>query len=392
MASKEDRTSPKSEKASPSEQEQTNIHLYPDWAAIQPYYGPGVPLPPPYFNFAVTAGHFPHPHMWTPQQSLMPPYGVPYSTVYSHGVVYAHPAVPLVAAPVSTELHSKSSDDMDQGLTKKLKRSDGLAVPVGNGGSEVDAEGSVHEVSQSDERDIDASSDGSDGNTGAHQSQRKSNSMALSTDNDVKIHIQASPLLEGEANVTSGRVSGITVVPENVTGKSVESPIGKIEASAACAASTAGAGLPFEVWVQDERQLKRERRKQANRESARKSRLRKQAETEELMMRYESLKVENLTLKSEINQLTKESDKVRRENAALMEMLSDAQLGQPRETVPDQIGYNMDQPHSTDELCKLTKLDSVSRSEDEECKTLGTSSSKVKLKIFESSADTVPKS
>ncbi|KAA8522481.1 hypothetical protein F0562_013158 [Nyssa sinensis] len=368
MASKEDKTAPKSEKAYPSEQEQTDIHLFPDWAAIQPYYGPGVPLPPPYFNFAVPAGHFSHPHVWNLQQSLMPPYGVPYSTIYSHGVVYAHPAVPLVAAPVSTELPSKSSENIDQCLTKKLKRSDGLAVPVGNGGAEVDAEGSVHEASHSVEHSIDASSHGSDGNTGAHQSQRKNDSMGiLPTDDDVKVHMQASPLLEGEANITSGRVSGITAAPENVVGKSVESPIGETEASAACGASTAAAGLPFEV--RDERQLKRERRKQANRESAKRSRLRKQVETEELLARYESLKMENLALKSEIKQLTQESDKVRLENAALMEKLSDAQLGQPRKTVPDQIGNNVDQPHGT-KLCKLTKLGSVSRSENEECKTL----------------------
>ena len=74
-------------------------------------------------------------------------------------------------------------------------------------------------------------------------------------------------------------------------------------------------------WIftpQNERQLKRERRKQANRESARKSRLKKQAEVDELMRRYESLNVENTALKFELDQLKEDSEKMRIENAALM--------------------------------------------------------------------------
>ncbi|CAL5429977.1 unnamed protein product [Camellia sinensis] len=50
----------------------------------------------------------------------------------------------------------------------------------------------------------------------------------------------------------------------------------------------------------DERQLKREKRKHANRQFVRRFRLRKQAETEELIKRYETVKVENITLKFEM--------------------------------------------------------------------------------------------
>ena len=64
--------------------------------------------------------------------------------------------------------------------------------------------------------------------------------------------------------------------------------------------------------------MKRERRKEANRESARKSRLRKQAEYEELVHRLDSLKMENDALKSELEQLNADLEKLRRENAALM--------------------------------------------------------------------------
>lgn len=53
-----------------------------------------------------------------------------------------------VATPLSKKAPSRSSVDMDQGVRKKFKRLDGLAVPVGNVSTEGDAGGSVYEVSQ----------------------------------------------------------------------------------------------------------------------------------------------------------------------------------------------------------------------------------------------------
>ncbi|KAK8588946.1 hypothetical protein V6N12_023356 [Hibiscus sabdariffa] len=41
------------------------------------------------------------PYMWGPPQPMMPPYGAPYATIYPHGGVYVHPAVPLAAYAVS---------------------------------------------------------------------------------------------------------------------------------------------------------------------------------------------------------------------------------------------------------------------------------------------------
>ncbi|XP_057513025.1 common plant regulatory factor 1-like isoform X4 [Actinidia eriantha] len=275
MGSSEDMKSPKSAKVSPSNQEHTNIHLYPDWANIQAYYGPGVPVPPSYLNSAVMAGHVPHPHLWSPPQTLMPSYGVPYSTIYSPGVVYAHPAVPLVAAPVSAQQLSNSSDITDQGLRKKLKSVDGVAMRDVKNNVDVDGEGLVHEASQSAEGGIRASNNASDCNYG------------------------------------------------------------------------------------DQRQQKQERRKHANRESARRSRLRKQAETEELMERYESLKVENIALKSEMNQLTEGSEKLRVENAALMEKLNVADVTHKEEMVLDEIEPDLAQPNCSEDGVQLNKSGSV---------------------------------
>ncbi|CAL5356241.1 unnamed protein product [Camellia sinensis] len=98
----------------------------------------------------------------------------------------------------------------------------------------------------------------------AQQSLRKNDSMG-------KLSTEARSVPEEDANVTSRKVSGIDVAPESVVGK-----------------------------PKDERQLKREKRKHANRQFVRRSRLRKQAETEELMKRYETVKVENITLKFEM--------------------------------------------------------------------------------------------
>ncbi|KAJ9706112.1 hypothetical protein PVL29_001599 [Vitis rotundifolia] len=278
MGKSEAEMSSKSDKVSSSAEEQTNIHLlYPDWASIQACYGSGVPLLAPHFNSAVPGSHFPYPYVWAPSQPLIPPYGVPYTAIYSHGGVHAHPVVPLVATPLSKKVPSRSSVDMDQGVRKKLKRLDELAVPVGNGSTEDDAGGSVYEVSQSAKHSIDGSTDGSDGNTGAFLPQRNSGSEGiLSTDNDGIFHRFAGSLSEGEAYAASHKVSVNSVAPTNVAGKSVRPLNRSEEIHAACVASSTSAGSPFEVCQQDERQLKRERRKQANRESAKRSRLRKQ--------------------------------------------------------------------------------------------------------------------
>mmetsp|Transcript_36246 Transcript_36246/g.43735 ORF Transcript_36246/g.43735 Transcript_36246/m.43735 type:complete len:292 (-) Transcript_36246:1006-1881(-) len=79
-----------------------------------------------------------------------------------------------------------------------------------------------------------------------------------------------------------------------------------------------------ELWLQDEREVKRQRRKQSNRESARRSRLRKQAECEELSTRVESLTNENLTLKEELTRLKESCDALEKDKEACEEVLAGA--------------------------------------------------------------------
>ena len=53
-----------------------------------------------------------------------------------------------VATPLITEMPFKSSDNLDQGLKKKLRRLDGLEVSVENDTIASDAGGFFHEASQ----------------------------------------------------------------------------------------------------------------------------------------------------------------------------------------------------------------------------------------------------
>ena len=96
------------------------------------------------------------------------------------------------------------------------------------------------------------------------------------------------------------------------------------QAAAAKAASAGGAGgggsngkPNGEVWM-DERELKRQRRKQSNRESARRSRLRKQAECEELGGRVDALSTENVTLRAELERLKETCGALETDNTCLL--------------------------------------------------------------------------
>ncbi|KAJ9539299.1 hypothetical protein OSB04_032032 [Centaurea solstitialis] len=346
------------------EQQQTNVHAFPDWAAMQAYYGPRMAMPP-YFNSAVASGHAPPPYMWGPPQHMMPPY----AAMYPHGGVYPHPGVPLVSlhdiaknlstikldthpkagSPMSIDSPAKSSGNSDRGLLKKLKGFDGLAMSIGNGNGDSAGGGNENGISHSGETE--GSSEGSDGNTteGGQNSGKRSRegspnaliyiSFAYMSTNLIgaaevgKTEPLSDQFFPTETNGASKKVTGLTVTLPKVSGKlgaalsanlASESEIKNSPITAAKMAATAVAIVPGESLLQNERELKRERRKQSNRESARRSRLRKQAEAEELAIKVESLTNENLTLKSEINRLTDNSEKLKLQNAKLIEKLKNA--------------------------------------------------------------------
>ncbi|KAL1370787.1 hypothetical protein AAHE18_01G085100 [Arachis hypogaea] len=264
MGNSEEEKSSQTEKTSPPEQ--ANIHVYPDWAAMQMYYGPRVAIPP-YYNPAVASGHTPHPYMWGPPQPMMPPY----AALYSPGGIYTHPAIPITGTPLSMETPAKSA-----GLMKKLKGFDGLAMSIGNGHTDSTELRTENKLSHS--VDTGGSSDGSDGNTvGANQTPRKrSCERTPATNEEGKPEMQANPVTpaSNSSNTVSGKLVGSVVSSDTTTALELRNPTSVH--SKTNAATALQPVLPAEAWMQNERELKRERRKQSNRDSARRSRLRKQ--------------------------------------------------------------------------------------------------------------------
>ncbi|KAK2406909.1 common plant regulatory factor [Trifolium repens] len=356
-----------------------NIHVYPDWAAMQAYYGQRVNIPP-YFNSTVASGHAPHPYMWGPPQPMVHPYGPPYASFYPHGGVYTHPAVsvgphgqgipssPAAGTPSSIETPTKSSGNTDQGLMKKMKGFDGLVMSIGTGNAERGAE---NRLSRS--VDTEGSSDGSDGNTTGTNGTRKRSrdGTPTTTDGEGKTEIQDTPVSKD----TTASKKAVIVTPTSVAEKFV----GPVPSSGMTTAPelrnpltvSTGAAQPFgvlppEAWMQNERELKRERRKQSNRESARRSRLRKQAEAEELARRVDALTSENLLLKSEMNELAQNSEKLKMENAALKEKLKNTQLGQTEEIILNNIDKRVTPVSTENLLSRVNNSNSDDRTAEEE--------------------------
>ena len=87
----------------------------------------------------------------------------------------------------------------------------------------------------------------------------------------------------------------------------------------------------------DERELKRQRRKQSNRESARRSRLRKQAECEELGSRVGGLTEENEKLRGEVKRLMEQCTSLSEDNKRLRGSVEAAggTIDTPAPTMPD---------------------------------------------------------
>lgn len=304
-------------------QEQSSVHVYPDWAAVQAYYGPGA-IPPPYFNPAVASGHAPHPYMW-PAAQMIPPYASPYAAMYSHGGIYAHSAAQVVSTPLSLETPTRSGND--GGSAKKLRESDAPEAE-GNGNGES---GRDQGQSRSTDYNTEGSYDRSDDSTAReYQNGRKTsyNEAKGVGKFNFKTHLHHDEVDRG--NITTPRTKSAGSTPSCALEAS-DSSGARVNSSAANAV-TSVASRPR---VNNERENKREKRKQSNRESARRSRLRKQAEMEELSKKVESLTAENMALKSEVNKLDIDSEKLRSENAALMEKLKDRQ-GPAAEVDPEE--------------------------------------------------------
>ncbi|XP_030501220.2 bZIP transcription factor 16 [Cannabis sativa] len=360
----------------PSTQEQSSTTstgaVNPDWSGFQAYS----PMPPHGF---LASSPQPHPYMWGVQH-IMPPYGTsphPYVAMYPHGGLYAHPSMPPgsypfspfaipppngIAAeasgntPGSIEADGRPSEVKEKLPIKRSKGSLGSLNMITGKNSELGktSGGSANGgYSKSAESASEGSSEGSDVNS-QDDSQLKSGGRQDSLEGDAS---QNGNSMHGPQNggpntphsmvnqtmnimpITAGGGGAPGAVPGPATNLNIGMDYWGAPAASAIPAlrgkvpSTPVAGgivtagsrdsVQSQLWLQDERELKRQKRKQSNRESARRSRLRKQAECDELAQRADALKEENANLRSEVNRIRSEYDQLLSENTSLKEKLGE---------------------------------------------------------------------
>ncbi|XP_020696546.1 common plant regulatory factor 1 isoform X1 [Dendrobium catenatum] len=353
---------PSKSERSPSVPEQPSVRSFPDWGSMQAYYGPGIPIPAPFFGSPVAPGHAPYPYMWSPQPMLTP-FGGPYTAIYPHGGVYSHPSATHISSPANQEVSVNPSTNKERSTAKKIK---GIDVPVASNGNYDASAGCNENRSESDENEDEGSSEGSAGNSesGGSEKQRNRSSEDKSNSGGKNLDIQANTVTGATTDVLPTISLGMTTSP----GAVAPIPLANLTPGMDFRSSTVskqkpGSELILSTNAMDERALKREKRKQSNRESARRSRLRKQAETEELATRVGSLSAENTNLISEITRLTESSEKLRIENSVLMEKLKMAELRQEEELSSDRI-YDEEAPSMVIENL-LSRMDSSSNIEEE---------------------------
>ncbi|KAL9237383.1 hypothetical protein vseg_011937 [Gypsophila vaccaria] len=378
--------------------DQSSVHVYPDWARLQAYYGAGV-VSAAYYNPAVAPSHVVHPYMWAQPQMvppygshyaavyphegmygasaapactqvttpltletptrflgnnkgsamksteadvnavsgnrnaesgvmgesegektlkpvklekpvspprMVPPYGSHYAAVYAHEGMYGASAAPVVTTPLTLETRTRSSEN-NNGSAKKPNEADVDAASV-NRNAESAVNGGPRGQSHSTDCGTEGSCDRSDESTAREYDSGRSYNGASDSGTCNMQTVPGVPMdstksfrsfLKPEMNHSNGRANGNE--------------------------STPAALRPCSIDVQDERALKREKRKQANRESARRSRLKKQAEMDDLGRTVDALTAENLAIRLEINKLMEDSKKRKSENGLLMEMLKDMQ-------------------------------------------------------------------
>ncbi|KAL5557247.1 hypothetical protein UlMin_039483 [Ulmus minor] len=328
MGTGEETTPSKSSKPASSAQEIPNTPSYPDWSSsMQAYYSAG-PTPPPFFASTV-ASPSTHPYLWGGQHHLIPQYGtpVPYPAIYPPGGVYAHPNMATTpgSMPANQELDGKGPDVKDRASAKKTKVNSGnsglASGKAVESGKAVSGSGN-DDASQSGESGSEGSSDASDEN---NNQQEFSGGKKGSFNQMLAEGANTQASVPGKA-VGSMPATNLNIGMDLWNPSSASTGAAKLRAGASSSAVPATMigreGVGPDQWVQDERELKRQKRKQSNRESARRSRLRKQAECEELQTRVENLSSENRNLRDELQKLSEECQKLSSENSSIKEELT----------------------------------------------------------------------
>ncbi|XP_060192067.1 G-box-binding factor 1-like isoform X2 [Lycium barbarum] len=324
MGAGEESTPAKSSKPA-STQETPTAPTYSDWSSsMQAYYSAGAT--PPFFASPV-ASPAPHPYLWGGQHPLMPPYGtpVPYPALYPPAGVYAHPNMATTpnTAQANPESDGKGPEVKDRNSSKKLKASSG--GKAGDSGKVTSGSGNDG-ATQSDESRSEGTSDTNDENDNHEFAANKKGSFDQMLADVWQLsgaNAQNNPATANYPTSIHGNPVTVPVTNLNVGMDVWNASSGAIKVQPNATGQVIGhEGRMNDQWIQDERELKRQKRKQSNRESARRSRLRKQAECEELQRRVEALSNENHSLKDELQRLSEECEKLTSENNSIKEELT----------------------------------------------------------------------
>ncbi|CAH8374249.1 unnamed protein product [Eruca vesicaria subsp. sativa] len=337
---------PSSSSAPPCSQEPSSAvssgMATPDWSSFQAYS----PMPPHGF---VASSPQPPPYMWG-FQHMMPPYGTsphPHVIMYPPGGIYAHPSMPpvlpysryLISMDIyaymqgnttgGTELDSEKSDVKEKlpirrsrGSLRSSNRITGKKNEPGIN-SEASANGAY---SKSGESASDGLSEGSyansenDSGSGEDSKNASENSGSGNGPGNGSVGTPLPPVSQ-TVPIMPKTAAGLPGPPTNLNigmGYWGAPPIpgmhGKVYTPVPRVISPVSRDGP---GIQDERELKRQRRKQSNREAAQRSRLRKLAECDELAQYTEVLSAENASLRAERNRLKSQFEELTSENTSL---------------------------------------------------------------------------
>lgn len=364
-------TRSKSQKSSATQNEQSTPTnpptAYPDWSQFQAYYNAAgtVPMTPPaFFHSTVAPSPQGHPYMWGPQ--MMPPYGTPppYAAMYAQGTPYqqapmppgSHPYSPYpVQSPngtVQTPTSGAGGTETDKSSKNKrktpLKRSKGslgsldvvttknkkppakpLALSSNEGSSQSESgSGSYSDGSSTNSKSGSRTKDGSEHGQGNDASNKgvTAQSSAVELTQAASGPVVLNPMMPywPVPPPMAGPATSLNMGMDYWGAPTSVSMHGKIIAAPTSAPSSNSRDIvPSDPAIQDERELKRQKRKLSNRESARRSRLRKQAEWGEVANQADLLKQENSSLKEELKQLQEKCDSLTSENTSLHEKLKE---------------------------------------------------------------------
>ncbi|KAK6129966.1 hypothetical protein DH2020_036286 [Rehmannia glutinosa] len=295
------------EPKTPGLQEQTSAAsgaIAADWSGFQAYS----PMPPP--GFLVSSPQA-HPYMWGVQQ-FIPPYGAqphPYVAMYPHGGIYAHPAMAPGNTPGNMEVDGKSS----QGKEKlPIKRSNGSL-------------GSLNMLTGRNDEPGKTTDEPSQNGSATHSSQNGgSNTPHLIGNQTMSIvPMPAAGVVSGVPGPTTNLNIGMDYwsgAPTSAVPAMHGNVLPSTPAQAGMNPTGSRDGVQSQHWIQDEREVKRQRRKLSNRNLLADPDC---VECDELSQHAEALKEENASLRAEVAHIRSAYEHLLAQNGSLKERLGE---------------------------------------------------------------------